>query len=200
MVHYKLTYFDARGRAELSRLIFAVAGVEYGDVRISFEEWGKLKPNTPFGSLPYLEVDGKTIAQSQAIVRFLANVFDLAGADHFEKAKVDEAAECALEILTDAVKVTFAPEAEKEAKTKEFVSKTWPSHVVKIEKILASNPTGFLVGSKLTYADLALFSILDTVCSFEGATVSGPIAQHRKKVGAVPAIAKWISARPKNTF
>jgi len=37
MPSYKLTYFDARGRAEISRLIFAAAGVEYTDERV--KDW-----------------------------------------------------------------------------------------------------------------------------------------------------------------
>ena len=44
MSSYKLYYFPARGRAELSRFVFAQAGVEYEDVRLAGEEWGKLKP------------------------------------------------------------------------------------------------------------------------------------------------------------
>ena len=35
MSNYKLTYFNGRGRAELSRLIFAAAGVEFEDERIN---------------------------------------------------------------------------------------------------------------------------------------------------------------------
>ena len=37
MPSYKLTYFDGRGRAEISRLIFAAAGVEYTDERV--KDW-----------------------------------------------------------------------------------------------------------------------------------------------------------------
>ena len=40
----KLTYFDVRARAELSRIILAQAGVEYEDCRIKGEEWQKMKP------------------------------------------------------------------------------------------------------------------------------------------------------------
>ena len=43
MVSYKLVYFDARGRAELSRLIMAESGVTFEDKRVSVEEWPKIK-------------------------------------------------------------------------------------------------------------------------------------------------------------
>ena len=56
MVHYKLTYFNARGRAEIIRLIFAFAKQEYVDERIEFKDWPALKPRTPLGQLPYLEI------------------------------------------------------------------------------------------------------------------------------------------------
>ena len=45
MPKYKLTYFNAMGRAELARLIFALKGVQYEDVRIDKAEWPKLKPS-----------------------------------------------------------------------------------------------------------------------------------------------------------
>ena len=74
MVHYKLTYFNLRGRAELIRYIFAAAGQEYEDVRIEKENWPAEKPKAPFGALPYLEVqDGANsfvLPQSCAIGTF----------------------------------------------------------------------------------------------------------------------------------
>ena len=39
MPSYKLTYFNARARAELARIIFTVAGVEFEDERIEMEDW-----------------------------------------------------------------------------------------------------------------------------------------------------------------
>jgi len=56
---YKLTYFNGRGRAELSRLIFAQAGVEYEDVRIERADWLQLKPSQSYllhGILIYNEL------------------------------------------------------------------------------------------------------------------------------------------------
>ena len=40
---YKLIYFNARGRAEHIRYIFAYAGVDYVDERIPKERWPELK-------------------------------------------------------------------------------------------------------------------------------------------------------------
>lgn len=50
------------------------------DKRITFDEWreGDLKASTPFGQLPVLEVDGKTIAQSAAIRAYPAAMQRLA--------------------------------------------------------------------------------------------------------------------------
>ncbi len=44
MVKYTLVYFDARGRAEVTRMLFALANVAYEDKRVKGEDWGKLKP------------------------------------------------------------------------------------------------------------------------------------------------------------
>ena len=41
---YKLIYFPVTARAEMTRLMFAAAGVEYEDYRIKWEDWQKLKP------------------------------------------------------------------------------------------------------------------------------------------------------------
>ena len=48
MSKIRLIYFNARGRAELSRLILAQAGQEYEDVRISKDEWPAMKPGNTY--------------------------------------------------------------------------------------------------------------------------------------------------------
>jgi hypothetical protein len=41
----KLTYFNGRARAELSRLILAQAAAEYVDDRIEGKDWPAIKPS-----------------------------------------------------------------------------------------------------------------------------------------------------------
>ena len=64
MSTYKLTYFNGRGRGEVARFIFAQAGQEYEDNRVSGEEFAKLKPDLWTGSLPVLYVDGESLSGS----------------------------------------------------------------------------------------------------------------------------------------
>ena len=59
---------------------------------------------TPLGSLPILEVDGKVVATSQAIVRHLAREFKLYGKNNSEHAHVDMVCEVLLDILNPAMK------------------------------------------------------------------------------------------------
>lgn len=43
MPEYKLTYFNSRGRAEITRYLFVLADQKFEDVRVNSEEWGKMK-------------------------------------------------------------------------------------------------------------------------------------------------------------
>ena len=67
MPTYKLYYFNLKARAELTRWIFAQAGVEYEDIRVTKEQWAEMKPTTPNGCLPILDVDGKVLSGSGPI-------------------------------------------------------------------------------------------------------------------------------------
>ncbi|CAI5452015.1 unnamed protein product [Caenorhabditis angaria] len=89
MVHYKLSYFANRGAGEIPRQILAVAEQQFEDERITKEEWPDRKNSTPFGKLPVLTVDGKQLAQSHAICRYLAKQFGLHGSSAWEEAQVN---------------------------------------------------------------------------------------------------------------
>ena len=60
---YKLYYFNARGRAESIRLIFAAAGQKYEDFRFKGDEWAQFKSKSPNGKAPFLEIRNGTKVQ-----------------------------------------------------------------------------------------------------------------------------------------
>ena len=63
-----------------SRLALVLAGIDFEDDRISFDSWKELKPTTPFGQLPLLQVnDGPVQTQSMAMLRWVG-AQDKAGA------------------------------------------------------------------------------------------------------------------------
>ena len=43
MGKYKLVYFDGRGRAEVARMLFKLAGEEFEDKRIKEDAWPEYK-------------------------------------------------------------------------------------------------------------------------------------------------------------
>ena len=85
----KLTYFDApASRGEECRLALHVAGVDFEDDRIKRADWPALKPTTPFGSVPVLEMPGHpALAQSNAILVLIGRLHGLHPKDVFEAAR-----------------------------------------------------------------------------------------------------------------
>jgi glutathione S-transferase len=72
-----LYYFDLFGRAESMRILFHVGKVDYEDKRIPIEKWGELKESGKFeyGQMPGLDIDGHTLVQSLAILKYLGISF-----------------------------------------------------------------------------------------------------------------------------
>lgn len=54
----------------------------------------------PFGQVPVLEVDGKMLAQSHTIGRYLARKHGLAGKDEWEEAQADMYADCVSDLMS----------------------------------------------------------------------------------------------------
>lgn len=62
--------------------------MEFEDVRLSGEEFEKMRASLPAGTVPVLEVDGQQLAGSGVIARYLAEMFGLAGASDWEDAQL----------------------------------------------------------------------------------------------------------------
>ena len=201
MTNYKLIYFNARGRAETARLLFAQAGVKYEDERVDSEEWKKLKPFTPYGALPVLEVDGKQLAGSGPIARFLAEKFGLAGSDDFENADLASIADVVEDTLQRIIPVHYEKdETRKAGLQKELVETHFPRYFGTLEKRAASNkaPEGWIYGSKVTYADFLIFQLIGITAHIPNFSLDNypTLAKLRSSVETLPNIAEWLKQRP----
>ena len=205
MSTYKLIYFNSRGRAELSRFIFVQAGVEYEDKRLDGEEWKVMKPNTPTGALPILEVDGKPLTGSGPIARFLAERFDLAGSNDFENAELAGIGDILDDFFQKLAPAFFEKDETKKAELvkgllEEHIPKYWGILEGKIKK--NNSDAGWIYGNKPTYADFAIFNSIDYTMALEKdlLTKYPGVAKLKEAVEALPNIAKWLKERPKTEY
>ena len=160
MPSYKLIYFNYRAAAEVIRFIFAHADVEYEDVRVEGgtqgEEWKKLKPTTPFGVLPVLEVDGKQLGGCGIITRYLAEQFGLAGENPFENAQIANIADAVDDLDQELNKVWMEKDETRKAEMqKKLAEEIIPAKLQFFERRVSTNVSGWLAG-KLTWADFYL--------------------------------------------
>ncbi|OWA51975.1 putative Hematopoietic prostaglandin D synthase [Hypsibius exemplaris] len=200
--HFKLVYFDVPGRAELTRWIFAYAGREFEDFRVNRADWPALKPKTPTGKLPYLEVDGKPSPESIAIARFAARETGLAGKDNFESARID----ALIDYLGDAQKGLQAlrtePDEKKKAALKEeYIKVGLQPYLQGLERHLAANNNGegFLFGNEPTWADFALTVFVDNP-AFDTTLLDNYalLNAHHKRVHELKAIKEWLQKHSAN--
>nr|CDJ80775.1 Glutathione S-transferase domain containing protein [Haemonchus contortus] len=205
MPHYKLIYFDARGRAEVTRQLFLLAGQEFEDVRLSKSEWPQHKSEMPFGQLPVLEVDGKQLAQSHAIARYVARQFGHAGKTPFDEALVDSIADQYKDFDTEvwpffAVLLGFE-KGDLEVQLEKTFAPARDKLFTFLTKFLERNGSGYLVGDSLTWADL-LLAELDTYSEKIPALYEGfpEMRAHAGKVRSDPILKKWIECRPSSQF
>lgn len=167
----KLTYFNLEAAAEKVRLAFAMTETDFEDNRVDFKQWPDIKPTTPWGQLPILEVDGKVWTQSYGMLRWAGQLGDgsLYPADKLlEIEEVIGIHEDLGKAFTPALYIgmrpanlghEFATDEEKAGKVKalreKFAAEDLPKFMGFYSQILTNNGP-FFCGSKVTIADLAI--------------------------------------------
>jgi len=202
-----LHYFNARGRAEIPRLIMAEAGIKYTDNRMDFKDFQeKLKSKLPFGQMPALTVGKTTIAQSQAINRYLAKAGGLYGKTTEDQAKID--------MLTDTwygdIGQVFSnawynkDPAQKEAGLAKFWAETFPTYTSLMEKMLANihtqskQPTQWFINNTFSLADIVCYDQGTRYLTVNKDCLNACPLLHQliTRVSVRPKIAHWIKTRP----
>ena len=154
----KLTYFDvAASRGEECRLAFCLAGADFEDHRIRRDQWASLKPATPFGSLPTLEMAGHPpLAQSNAILVLIGRLHGLHPSDPYEAAR-HEAILAYVEEMRGHVTPTLRikDEAEKKAARERLANEYLPTWAGFLEHQLGDGP--FVAGATIHVVDVKVY-------------------------------------------
>ena len=203
----KLTYFGIPGRGEAVRLALTIGGVDFEDERVPFQAWGKVKPTTPWGTVPVLELaDGSQLAQARSILRFVGKATGLYPSEPLLAQRVDELMD-ALEDLDAAITSAGRglPKEEQEAARLAAVSEGGAvySLLAKIDAFIKAHGSGgYAVGAGMSIASILTFVTLGRVVGgvFFGVppTVCDPfpnIQAVRRTVGSDPAVVAWYDAR-----
>jgi glutathione S-transferase len=187
----KLIYFDSPvSRGEECRLALHLAGVDFEDVRITRGDWAALKPQTPFGSLPVLELPGRPpLGQSNAILVLIGRQHGLHPRDDFEAAR-HEAVMSHVEDLRAHVGPTLriAEESEKKKARAALAESYLPAWAGYAERQIA-DAGPFFAGSKLHVVDLKLHRAVHWFASgtvdYIPATVFSPFLKLKRVYEAV---------------
>ena len=161
MAKPKLTYFDApASRGEECRLALHLAGIDFEDERIKPADWPALKPNTPFGSLPVLQMPGRPpLAQSNAILVLVGREHGLHPKDPFEAARHEATMHYVEDLRAHLAPTLRMKDEEEKKKAREAIASTylpfWGAHA---EAQIGDGP--FFGGAALHVVDLKIYIAL----------------------------------------
>ena len=168
MPDYKLLYFNIRGRAEPSRLLFTAAGVPFEDQTVPRGSWMELKATLPLGQVPVLyEEDGgrsTIIPHSMAILRHLGRTLGREGLTEADRLQADLCAESSADAWGPLVPhVNALMRGQNQMGLTRTMTEVIPLQLNRLEKIAAQSRSvhGLLVHDVITWVDCLAYHLLD---------------------------------------
>jgi glutathione S-transferase len=212
-----LIYFASRGRAELIRLLLAEAGVDYQDHVVGKgrppvdgrpSEFAALRAtgDLPFDALPvWEEPGGFRLAQSAAIASHIARTHGLLGKNATEAAECDQLLGAYEDVRVELRKLAAAGPDQRPALRGELAEITIPRWLGHFERLLKKNGGGggFVVGSSLTVADLALWYLLESLRDNHldaGLQRHPTLAAFAERIASRPRIAAYLKSPRRPAF
>ena len=220
---YELYYWPTiQGRGEFVRLALEEAGVAYVDMArrkggVAAMQALMAADDHPSFAPPFLRADGQTVGQTAAILQWLGARHGLAPRAQAARLWTHQLQLTIADMVAEAHDThhpigvgAYYEDQKKEAKRRsaEFTQQRMPKFFGYFERVLSTPARrgGWLVGSRLTYADLSLFQLI------EGLRYAFPNAMARleadyplmmalrARVAARPNIARYLGSKRRIPF
>eukprot|EP00747_Dinoflagellata_sp_TGD_P220215 gnl/TRDRNA2_/TRDRNA2_92210_c0_seq1.p1 gnl/TRDRNA2_/TRDRNA2_92210_c0~~gnl/TRDRNA2_/TRDRNA2_92210_c0_seq1.p1 ORF type:complete len:271 (-),score=49.93 gnl/TRDRNA2_/TRDRNA2_92210_c0_seq1:2-742(-) len=193
-----LRYLPFRAMAETARFMLHDAGIPYKDEVLWGQGFWHLKVNSelPFDKLPVLDIDGRRIAQSGAICRYVAKITGHYPADPVECAFSDSIFEMGQEMCTINPLLNCFTGMQFESIRKHYFSE-FPRQLENVAKQLRGRQ--FFGGSDgPSYGDFNMFHYLSNVLLAEPSALDGytEVQDWMARMESLPGLKVYLSQRP----
>jgi glutathione S-transferase len=204
MTKLRLTYFDFDGgRGEPARLALHLGGIPFEDDRISPKDWPQFRDRTPFQALPTLEVDGKVVAQSNSINRYVGKLAGLYPKDDWQALLCDEVMDAAEDLGTRIANTMDLPADAKKKAREELSTGRIRHYLEQLQARLKAAGGEYFADKRLTVADLKIFmlvrwlrsGVLDHIPKDLVDRVAPLMAKHFEHVASRPEVAGYYERR-----
>ncbi|XP_062043200.1 glutathione S-transferase Yc-like [Lepus europaeus] len=193
----KLHYTDARGSMEPIRWLLAAAGEKFEEKFItSREDMQKIKNDESymFQQVPMVEIDGMKLVQTRAILNYIADKHNLYGKDIKERALIDMYTEGIADLNQLVLQYPFLPPGEQEASLAQIKEKARNRYFSAFEKVLKSHGQDYLVGNRLSKADIHLVELIYNMEELDPNVIASfPLLQALKtRISSLPTVKKFL--------
>ena len=200
---YELIYWGIRGLGAICRVALVYSGVPFKDSRTTtwYAQEGSERPAltaaNPLMNLPVLILpSGESIAQTQAILRYVVRNGNLKPQSETDAIRIDQVYETLMDFHTEWLKMTYGEKAKDNIDG--FFAETVPYYLGVLEQFAVKNNTEFLASGYVSIADLLFYEKVAGLEKLKGgldwAAAYPKIVASYKKVLALPQLQAYFEA------
>lgn len=187
-----------------------IGKVPFEDDRVQVQNWGEVKPTTPYGSLPLLQFDDHVGVQSDAILRYAGKITGLYPEDPVKALYVDEVIDLCADMMMALYRYHGTDKDEKRAAREKAAKEDVPRYWGGLENRLDAMGYGngpYVLGESISIADIKILTILRMVKSgklefFPPDSMDGypKLLKSYNTVMNLPEVVDWHEKHPFSLF
>ncbi|EDM18641.1 similar to class-alpha glutathione S-transferase (predicted) [Rattus norvegicus] len=147
-----------------------------------------------YEQVPMVEIDGMNLVQTRAILRYVAAKYDLYGRNQEEQAWIDMYVEGLRDLSDMIMYFPLSLPEEKEMNLEYILQRATTRFFPVYEKALRDHGQDFLVGNRLSWADVQLLEVILMAEECHASVLSGfPLLQDFKvRTSQIPTINRFL--------